>query len=106
MLDKGTLTDISKTGRGIVITYGEAAISKSGSTPILRRGGILGLAEAIADVPSSEAFELRGSTNALSIDGDAAYQAFSQLSPGLKGVVKGIIKRALGDGHQTSGRLS
>ena len=55
-----------------MITYGEVAISKSGSTPIMRRGGILGLAEAIADVPSSEAFELRGSTNALSIDGDAA----------------------------------
>ena len=104
--DNGTLSDILKTGRGIVITDGEVAIRKSGSTVTLRRGGILGLAEAIADVPSNEAFELRGSANALSIDGDAAYQAFSQLSPGLKGVVKGLIKRALGDGHQTSGRVS
>ena len=79
--DNGTLSDILKTGRGIVITDGEVAIRKSGSTVTLRRGGILGLAEAIADVPSNEAFELRGSANALSIDGDAAYQAFSQLSP-------------------------
>ncbi len=104
--DNGTLSDILKTGKGIVITDGEVAIRKSGSTVILRRGGILGLAEAIADVNANDAFELRGSANALSIDGDAAYQAFSQLSPGLKGVVKGLIKRALGDGHHTSGRVS
>ena len=70
-----------------------------------KRGGALGVAEVIANVECRDAFHLVSSVNALAIDGDSAFQAFSQLSPGLKGVVKGLIKRALGTDATTLGEF-
>ena len=102
---EGTINELIKSGRGVVITDGEVMINKNGIRCRLRRGGVLGVAEVIANVECRDAFHLVRSVNALSIDGDSAFQAFSQLSPGLKGVVKGLIKRALGADVADEGRV-
>ena len=102
---EGTINELIKSGRGVVITDGEVMINKNSIRCRLRRGGALGVAEVIANVECRDAFHLVRSVNALAIDGDSAFQAFSQLSPGLKGVVKGLIKRALGTDLADPGRV-
>ena len=102
---EGTINELIKSGRGVVITDGEVVIHKNGMKCQFKRGGALGVAEVIANVECRDAFHLVSSVNALAIDGDSAFQAFSQLSPGLKGVVKGLIKRALGTDAIDTGRV-
>ena len=102
---EGTINELIKSGKGVVITDGEVVIHKNGMKCQFKRGGALGVAEVIANVECRDAFHLVSSVNALAIDGDSAFQAFSQLSPGLKGVVKGLIKRALGTDAIDTGRV-
>ena len=95
--DTGNLIQLIESGKGVVITGGRGAMLKDGITCELGIGGVLGVAESIAMCKSVTSVSVLTSLNGVVIDGDTAYQAFLQLSAGLKGVVKGLIVRALDD---------
>lgn len=93
--DTSRLIDLIESGKGVVITGGRGAIHKDGTTCEIGVGGVLGVAESIAMSKPIKSLSVLTPLNGVTIDGDTAYQAFLQLSAGLKGVVKGLIMRAL-----------
>lgn len=93
--DTSNLIQLIEGGKGVVITGGRGAIQKDGITCEIGVGGVLGVAESIAMCKSIKSVSVLSPLNGVVIDGDTAYQAFLQLSAGLKGVVKGLIMRAL-----------
>lgn len=95
--DTSNLIQLIESGKGVVITGGRGAMLKDGIVCEIGIGGVLGVAESIAMCKSVTSVSVLTPLNGVVIDGDTAYQAFLQLSAGLKGVVKGLIVRALDD---------
>jgi CRP-like cAMP-binding protein len=95
------------------ISNGNALIIRSGSVDVTRgnrmcslgKGGVLGLAEAIASVPCADSVEVTSAVNAWQISGDSAFTFISQLNKGLYGVVRGLASRVIGQ-NMPLGRLS
>jgi hypothetical protein len=89
------LTAMINSQKGFIVASGQVLITKNDHSFLCGEGMTIGIAEALANEPVNEKFEIQKTLNGWVIDGPKAFDYFAQMNSGLFGICRGIVARTL-----------